>query len=121
MFIDVNGNLQFDSIEEFKGNEDIAIREFNNWVVPTVEDIELQIVTAIQDSLEALESVGIQNAFGESIEESLDTMFFIMRTGMEMAVDIFSKDIAIDCITAKVNDYANRFYLACDIVRDSLR
>lgn len=120
MFIDENGNLQFSSIEELKENKDLAEAEFDKWVVPTIEEIELTIVNAVNTSIIQLQEIEALNVFGETPEEIVSTMMYTMKMGMEMATDIIENDIGIDAVTLKFNDYVNRFYIACDNVKNKV-
>jgi hypothetical protein len=115
MFIDNNGNLQFESIEELKLNKDLAIKEFAGWTVPSIEEIQLRIVEGIED---IIDSVGTE-AFGTTSEDVVSNILYIMKMAIEMSQSIID-DIGDNNVTKKFNDYANRFYLACDLVQQQL-
>jgi hypothetical protein len=120
MFIDENGNLQFSSIEELKENKDLAVAELDKWVVPSIEEIELIIVNAVNTSIIQLQEAEVLDVLGETPEEIINTMMYTMKMGMEMAADIIENDIGIDVMTLKFNDYVNRFYIACDNVKNKV-
>lgn len=120
MFIDERGNLQFDSIEELKANKELAIAEIDQWIVPSIEEIELQIIEGIEASLDTLEAYNVETTFGETPDEIVKTLISIMKIAIEMGMKIIAEEINIDSITLKYNDYTNRFYIACDRVQQQL-
>lgn len=117
MFIDERGNLQFDSLEEMRANKELAIKEINDWVIPSIEEIEKQTVESMNEALSIFSSYGINNAFGESAEDSLNSLIYIIKLGLEMATDIVDKELNDDNVSLKFNSYVNRTYMALDNIK----
>ena len=124
MFIDEKGNLQFESLDELKSNKELAIQEFNNWAIPTVEEIEMQVVESIDVTLTTLQAFGLQESLGSTPEEILDNITQGMKmgvnTGANMVLSIFENDAEAEILRSRYNDFINRFYMACDNVTAKL-
>lgn len=120
MFIDERNQLQFDSIEELRANKELAIKEITKWVVPSVEEIEKHIVDSMNESLTALDSIGLGNAFGDSAEDSLNSIIYVIKLGLEMATNIIDNELDDDIISLKFNSYVNRCYIALDNIKKAV-
>lgn len=125
MFIDEKGNLQFESLDELKSNKELVIQEFNNWVIPTVEEIEMQVVESIDVTLTTLQAFGLQESLGSTPNEILDNITQGLKMGVDsganMVLSIFENDAEAEILRSRYNDFINRFYMACDNVTAKLR
>lgn len=106
MFIDKNGFLQAESLEEIKENKELVISEFERWEVPSVEQIEIALADGLTESAKECEALGVDFELDPAV-------FYIMKITMEYTVSYIAENLGTDSIAyLKINRYANNSYLA---------
>ena len=115
MFINKNGMVLLNNLSMLKDNKKIAINEFLEWEVPLIPDIELSIVSVIN---KAFESGTIDMRwYGKTTAMTLENILHTLKLHIEIGQNAIDEIIDDDYITLKYNDYANKFYLACDNIK----